>query len=139
MKSIASLTILLLLAACTTKPNKSDAPENAASDNLRIENYFEELFHKKVTATIYSVHPEICGACSNEFLVKMSKTDLGSKFYLLATGEFKKEHQDAADKIKHRIKFVESQKLGRIGISTQVPQKIILINGKVCKIDYLEL
>lgn len=134
MKLSVILMPIFLLVACVSKQ-----AENADTDNQKLERYFEMLFHIKASATVYIVHPEVCGACSNDFLVKMSKKDLGSKFYLLATGEFKEEHQDAANKIKHKIKFVNSEKLGRIGLSTTVPQKVILNNGKIHKIDYLDL
>jgi hypothetical protein len=125
---------IFLLAACASKQ-----AENTKTDNQKLERYFETLFNIKVTATVYIVHPEVCGACSNEFLVEMSEKDPGSKFFLLATGTFKEEHRNAAYKIRHKIKFVNNEKLGRIGLSVQVPQKVVLINGKVERIDYLDL
>lgn len=134
MKFSIFLLPILFLAACVSKQ-----AENAEADNQKIERYFETLFHLKVTATVYIVHPEVCGACSNDFLVRISKKDLGSKFFLLATGEFKEEHRDTADKIRKKIKFVESEKLGRIGLSTQLPQKVLLKNGKIQRLDYLDL
>ncbi len=134
MKFSILLLPILFLAACMSKQ-----AENTEADNQKLERYFETLFHIKVSATVYIVHPEVCGACSNDFLVKMSKKGLGSKFFLLATGEFKEEHQSAADKIRHKIKFVDSEKLGRIGLSTQLPQKVLLKNGNIQRIDYLDL
>ena len=137
MKQISLMLVFFVLTSCSLKTGETE--NFSESDNLKIESYFEELLDKKVTATIYIVHPEVCGACSNDFLLRMAKKDLGSKFYLFATGEFKKEHEEAANKIRNKIKFVESEKLGRIGLSTQSAQKVELQVGKIRSINMIKI
>lgn len=134
MKFFINLLPILLLVACVSKQ-----AENTNPDNQKLERYFETLFHKKVTATVYVVHPEVCGSCSNDFLVKMSKQKPGVSFYLLATSEFKEEHKAAAARIRNKIRFVPSEAISRKGLSNQLPQKIGLKNGKIQSIDMLDL
>ena len=136
MKFSILLLPVFLLAACVSKQDAT--ANNRNTDNQKLESYFETLFHQKATATVYIVHPEVCGACSNEFLVKMSKQKSG-RFYLLATGEFKAEHQDAADKIKDKVRFIPSEDISRKGLSPELPQKVELVNGKIRSIDVLDL
>lgn len=134
MKFYIFLLPVLLLAACSSKQ-----AVNTDSDNQKLESYFETLFHKKATAIVYIVHPEVCGACSNEFLVKMSEQKSDGTFYLLATSEFKAEHKKSADKIRNKIRFVESNDIARKGLSPQLPQKIVLEEGEIKSIDLLDL
>ena len=134
MKNLILLLSIFLVTACVSK---QDTTTN--TDNQKLESYFEKLFGKKATATVYIVHPEVCGACSNEFLVKMSKQQSNTHFYLLATSEFKAEHKDAADKIRSKIRFIPSEDISRKGLSPELPQKVELEKGEIASIEVLDL
>jgi len=137
MKLLILLLQVFLLVACVSKQDTTSNTINP--DNQKLENYFEKLFQQKATATVYIVHPEVCGACSNEFLVEMSNQKPAAHFYLLATSEFKPEHKDAAEKIRNKIRFVPSEDISRKGLSSVLPQRVELVNGKIRSIEVLDL
>lgn len=125
------IALLLFTTACD---NMRDT-----SDYKKIEDFLSEELGKNKTADLYIVHPNVCGACSNDFLVFMSKKDKTDQFYILATGEFKKENAQAVKRLGKKVIFVDGNKLARMGVSNTTPHRIYLENGKIKSMSELDL
>lgn len=116
---------MLIVASC------SEPKPQLEEDFSRLE----EIIRKAIPdlcaySTVYVVHPENCGACSEELLKKVILLSEKNKcIFLLRTGSFEKVDSLNTESIKSH--FIHGDSLYRQGVSSMSPEKIEIAKWKI--------
>ena len=123
MKIYSILVVLIFLFSCGER-----------SEEDKIIHFLSELGVSTSNSSIVILNPDHCGSCTEEtvdWLIAHDKSCQNKEKFILTTSEIPAKHMERISETSFKIRSIDSEKIGRLGIPFSVSTHLVIFDEKL--------